>query len=86
MFNSNQAFLLVQKLKSAPKGFPLGVKAKIEKIFSMWPKLLINAELYSLVLGPSLKKAQTLKHTSLLISIVPNCKFFYYYYYYYYYY
>jgi hypothetical protein len=79
MFNSNQAFLLVQKLKSAPKGFTLGVKAKIEKI------LLINAELYSLVLDPSLTKAQTLKHTSFLISIVPNCKFYYYYYYYYYY-
>jgi len=31
MFNLNQAFLLVQKLKSAPKGFTLGVKAEIEK-------------------------------------------------------
>jgi hypothetical protein len=31
MFNSNQAFLLVQMLKSAPKGFTLGVKAEIEK-------------------------------------------------------
>jgi predicted thioesterase len=31
MFNSNQAFLLVQKLKLAPKGFTtLGVKANVE--------------------------------------------------------
>ncbi len=56
MFNPNQAFLLVQKLKSAPKGFTLGVKAEIEKIFSICPKLLINAELLGLVLAPRLKK------------------------------
>ncbi len=31
---------LVQKLKLAPKGFALGVKAEIEKIFSICPKLL----------------------------------------------
>jgi hypothetical protein len=32
MFNSNQAFLLVQKLKSTPQGlYTLGVKAEIEK-------------------------------------------------------
>jgi hypothetical protein len=31
MFNSNQAFLLVQRLKSFPKGFTLGVEAEIEK-------------------------------------------------------
>jgi hypothetical protein len=45
MFNPNPAFLLVQKLKSAPKGFTLGVKTEIEKNFSICPKLLINAEL-----------------------------------------
>jgi hypothetical protein len=45
MFNPNPAFLLVQKLKSAPKGFTLGVKAEIEKNFSICPKLLINPEL-----------------------------------------
>jgi len=56
MFNPNPAFLLVQKLKSAPKGFTLGVKADIEKNFSICPKLLINAELYGLVLAPRLKK------------------------------
>jgi hypothetical protein len=43
MFNSNQAFLLAQKLKSAPKGFTLGVKAEIKKLFSICPKFLINA-------------------------------------------
>jgi hypothetical protein len=52
MFNSNQAFLLVQKLKISPKGITLGVKAEIEKIFSICPKLLTNAELYGLVLAP----------------------------------
>jgi hypothetical protein len=31
MFNPNQAFLLVGKWKSAPKGFTLGVKAELEK-------------------------------------------------------
>jgi hypothetical protein len=46
----------VQKLKSAPKGFTLGVKAEIEKIFSICLKLLINAGLYGLVLDPTLKK------------------------------
>jgi len=30
MFNSNQAFLLVQKLKSAPRAFTLGVKANVQ--------------------------------------------------------
>jgi hypothetical protein len=56
MFNLNQAFLLVQKLKSAPKCFTLGVKAEIEKKFSICTKLLINAELYGWVLAPRLKK------------------------------
>jgi hypothetical protein len=56
IFNSNQAFLLVQKLKSAAKGFRLRVKAEIEKIFSICPALRINAELDGLVLGPKLKK------------------------------
>jgi hypothetical protein len=30
MFNSNQAFLLVQNLKSAPRAFTLGVKANVQ--------------------------------------------------------
>jgi hypothetical protein len=46
----------VQKLKLAPRAFTLGVKTEIEKIFSICPKLLINAELYGLVLDPRLKK------------------------------
>jgi hypothetical protein len=56
MFNPNPAFPLVQKLKSAPRAFTLGVKDEIEKNFSICPKLLINAELYGLVLAPRLKK------------------------------
>jgi len=51
MFNPNPAFLLVQKLK----GFTPGVKAEIEKTFSICPKLLINGELYGLVLASRLK-------------------------------
>jgi len=54
MFNPNPAFLLVQKLKSAPR-FTLGVKADIEENFSICPKLLINAKHYGLVLAPRLK-------------------------------
>jgi len=34
-FNSNQAFLLVQKVNINPKGFTLGDKVVIEKIFSI---------------------------------------------------
>jgi hypothetical protein len=30
MFNSNQAFLLVQKFEISPKGFTLGVKANVQ--------------------------------------------------------
>jgi hypothetical protein len=56
MFNPNQAFLLVQKLKSAPRAFTLGVKAELERIFSICPKLLINAELYGHVSAPRLEK------------------------------
>jgi len=56
IFNSNQAFLLVQILKSGPKFFTLGLRAEIENIFSICPKLRINTELYGLVLAPKLKK------------------------------
>jgi hypothetical protein len=46
------------KVETSPKGFTLGVKAKMEKKnFSICPKLLINAELYGLVLlAPRLEK------------------------------
>jgi hypothetical protein len=44
------------KVEISPKDFPLGVKAEREKNFSICPKLLINAELYGLVLAPRLKK------------------------------
>jgi len=40
------------KVEINPKGFTLGVKAELEKVFSICPKLLINAELYGLVLTP----------------------------------
>jgi hypothetical protein len=44
------------KVEISPKDFTLGVKAELEKIFSICPQLLINAELYGLVLAPSLEK------------------------------
>jgi hypothetical protein len=55
MFNPNQAFLLVQKLKSVPRALHQELTER-EKIFSICPKLLINAEVYGLVLAPSLEK------------------------------
>ncbi len=44
------------KVETSPNGFTLGVKAELEKIFSICPKLLINAELCGLVLAPRLEK------------------------------
>jgi hypothetical protein len=44
------------KVEISPKGITLEVKAEIEKLFSICPKLLINAEHYGLVLAPRLKK------------------------------
>jgi hypothetical protein len=45
------------KSSNQPQGlFTLGVKAEIENIFSICPKLLITAELYDLVLAQRLKK------------------------------
>ncbi len=54
MLNPNPAFLLVQKLKSAPKSFTLGVKA--DEILSICPKLLINAEFLWPSIGPKVEK------------------------------
>jgi hypothetical protein len=59
MLNSNQAFLLMKKLKSTPRGFTLGVHAEIEKMLSICHKLLMYAELYGFVLAP---KAETRTH------------------------
>jgi hypothetical protein len=43
------------QIKPATRGFTPGVKAETEKIFSICPKLLINGELYGLVLASRLK-------------------------------
>jgi hypothetical protein len=56
MFNPSPVFLLVQKVEIGPKGFTLGVKAEIEKKLFNLPQVLINAELYGLVLAPRLEK------------------------------
>jgi len=44
------------KVEISHKGFTPGLKAEIEKVFSICPKLLTNAELYGLVLFPRLEK------------------------------
>ncbi len=44
------------KVEMSHKGFTLRVEVEIEKIFSICPKLLVNSELYGLVLAPRLKK------------------------------
>ncbi len=56
MFDSNQAFLLVQKLKSAPKGFMLGVKAEIEKMFSICPQVTNKCSTLWPCIGPKAEK------------------------------
>jgi len=43
------------------KAFTLGVKADIEKNFSICPKLVINAEHYGLAIGPKAEKKDTIK-------------------------
>jgi hypothetical protein len=62
----------VQKLKSAPRGFTLGIKTELQKIFSICPKLVINAELYGLVLAPRLEKGYQL--TYLQFSVIKWAK------------
>jgi hypothetical protein len=45
------------KVEISPKGFTLGVKAELQKnLFNVTPKLLINAEIYGLVLVPRVDK------------------------------
>jgi hypothetical protein len=47
MLNSKSSIRICAKVEISPKGFKLGIKAEIEKkIFSICPKLLINAEPY----------------------------------------
>jgi hypothetical protein len=55
-FQPKSSIPIGAKVEISPNGFTLGVKAKLEKIFSICPKLLINAELYGLVLAPMLEK------------------------------
>jgi uncharacterized protein YehS (DUF1456 family) len=44
------------KVEVKPEAITLGVKADIEKNFSICPKLVINAEHYGLVLAPRQKE------------------------------
>ncbi len=53
MFNPNSSIPIGAKVGIGPRAFTLGVKVEIERMFSICaPKLLINAELYGLVLTP----------------------------------
>ncbi len=63
-----------EKVEISPNGFTLGVKAELEKIFSICPKLLINAELYGLVLAPSLEKGYHQIWEANLQPLGPNNK------------
>ncbi len=56
MFNPNQTFLLVQKLKSASRVLHQESRLNQKKSFQSAPRLLIHAELNGLVLAPRLKK------------------------------
>jgi hypothetical protein len=51
----NSGIPIGAKVEISPKGFRLGVKVELEKIFPICPKLLINTELYW-VLAPRLEK------------------------------
>jgi hypothetical protein len=62
----------MQKLEISPMGFTRGVKTEIEKIiFSICPKLLVNAELYGLVLAPKTGKKDLGNHFATLEANVP---------------
>jgi hypothetical protein len=61
MFNPNQSIPIGAKVEISPKGFTLGVKDELGKIFLISPKLLINAELYGLVLAPKAEKKDTIE-------------------------
>jgi hypothetical protein len=53
---SKSSISIGAKVEISRNGFTLGVKAELEKTFSICPKLLINAELYGLILAPRLDK------------------------------
>jgi hypothetical protein len=61
MFSPNQAIPIGEKVEINPNGCTPGGKAELEKIFSICPKLLINAELYGLELTPKAGKRITIK-------------------------
>ncbi len=56
MFSPKSSIPIGAEVEINPNGFTLGVKSKLENIFSICPKLVINAELYGLVLAPRLEK------------------------------
>jgi len=56
MLNPKSTIPIGAKVEISPKGFTRGVKVEIEKKHCDLPQVLINAELYGLVLAPRLKK------------------------------
>jgi hypothetical protein len=56
MLNPNQAFLLVQKLKSAPRALHLGVKAELEKNLFNLPKVTNKCWTLWPCIGPNARK------------------------------
>jgi hypothetical protein len=63
MFSPNQAIPIAAKVEINPKArFTLGVKAELEKIFSICPKLLlINARTLWPCISPEAGKKDTIK-------------------------
>jgi hypothetical protein len=61
------------KVEFSPQGFALGVKAEIEKkSFQSALKLLINAELYGLVLAPSNLGSQSVTLGANVFAFISN--------------
>jgi hypothetical protein len=59
MFKHNSSIPIGGKVEISPKGFTLGVKAELEKIFSICPKSVQNAELNFMGLTPTIRRARS---------------------------
>jgi hypothetical protein len=75
-FQLKSSIPISAKVEISPKGLTLEVKAEMEKIFSICPKLLINAEHYGLSLAPRLKKRIPLNLGSQFATLGANVSTF----------
>jgi hypothetical protein len=72
MFNPNQAFLLVQKLKSSPKGFMLGVKAEYRNDFFNLPQVTNKCWTLWPCIGPKAEKGIPSNSGSQFVTLGTN--------------